>query len=58
MCPTPRNTRHVVVLLLAVSLSTAYLVRAINKVGIWAGVVFVLIWVPTFLYKILRSRKP
>jgi hypothetical protein len=52
------NLKHLVFLVIAVSLSAAYLVSAFKKGGVWSGIVFVLVWVAVFWYQNRRSRKP
>jgi len=49
------SRRRIALLAIAMLVSLVYLVEAIKKFGIWAGVLFVVIWTTVFLYQRSRS---
>ncbi len=50
--------KSVLLLIFALGFSVAYFVYAVRKLGMWAGVVFAIIWASVFLYQRSRSRRP
>jgi len=49
------SRRRIALLATAMLVSLVYLVEAIKKFRIWAGVLFVVIWTTVFLYQRSRS---
>jgi hypothetical protein len=49
--------KYLLLFVVSVSLSTAYLVSAFKKAGVWGGALFVFIWVAVFWYQYRRSRR-
>jgi hypothetical protein len=51
-----RNTKNLILLVMALLLSFAYLVRAFKKVGIAGVVVFLIIWAAVFCIRVITPR--
>ena len=51
-----RDTKHLILLVVALLLSVAYLFSAFKKAGIAGGVVFLIVWVAVFWYQNRHSK--
>jgi hypothetical protein len=49
------KARNTILFLVIALVTTAYLIRAIGKAGVWGGIFFVVIWLAVFLNERRRT---